>query len=181
MAGTAYGYDLNGNLTSDGTRTFLYDTENRLKTVTGGAGLTLTYDPLGRLRQTISGAITTQFLYDGDRLVAEYNAAGTLQRRYVHGAGVDEPLLWYEGAALTDRRHLHSDERGSVIAWSNSSGVGTLYTYGPYGEPNVWTGSRFKYTGQIACRKPPCITTRPGSMTRRSAGSCRRIRWGQGR
>ena len=37
-----------------------------------------------------------------------------------------------------------------MIAWSNSSGVGTLYTYGPYGEPSVWTGSRFKYTGQIA-------------------------------
>jgi RHS repeat-associated protein len=58
--------------------------------------------------------------------------------------------VWYEGSALTDRRHLHADERGSIIAHSNSSGVGTLYTYGPYGEPNVWTGSRFKYTGQIA-------------------------------
>ncbi len=23
------------------------------------------------------------------------------------------------------------------------------YTYGPYGEPNSWTGSRFRYTGQI--------------------------------
>ena len=70
----------------------------------------------------------------------------------MHGAGVDEPLLWYEGATLTDRRHLHSDERGSVIAWSNSSGVGTLYKYGPYGEPTTWsaTDSRFRYTGQIA-------------------------------
>lgn len=24
------------------------------------------------------------------------------------------------------------------------------YSYGPYGEPNAWTGSRFRYTGQIA-------------------------------
>ena len=152
VAGTAYGYDLNGNLTSDGTRTFTYDIENRLRTVVGGAGITLTYDPLGRLRQTVSGATTTQFLYDGDRLVAEYNGTNVLQRRYVHGAGIDEPLLWYEGSTLTDRRHLHSDERGSVIAWSNSSGVGTLYKYGPYGEPTAWsaTDSRFKYTGQIA-------------------------------
>ena len=35
VAGTAYGYDLNGNLTSDGTRTFTYDVENRLRTVVG--------------------------------------------------------------------------------------------------------------------------------------------------
>ena len=43
VAGTAYGYDANGNLTGDGVRTLTYDVENRLRTVTGGAGLTLTY------------------------------------------------------------------------------------------------------------------------------------------
>ena len=84
-------------------------------------------------------------------MVAEYNGVGTLPlRRYVHGAGIDEPLVWYEGAALTDRRHLHADERGSIIATSNSSAVATIYKYGPYGEPDAWTGPRFKYTGQAA-------------------------------
>jgi RHS repeat-associated protein len=151
VAGTSFGYDANGNLTSDGSRTFTYDVENRLRTVTGGAGLTLTYDPLGRLKDSTSGGVTTSFLYDGDRLVAEYNGAGTLPlRRYVHGAGIDEPLVWYDGAALTDRRHLHADERGSIIATSNSAAVATIYKYGPYGEPDTWTGPRFKYTGQAA-------------------------------
>jgi RHS repeat-associated protein len=68
----------------------------------------------------------------------------------VHDAGIDEPLVWYDGAALTDRRHLHADERGSIIATSNSSAVATIYKYGPYGEPDTWTGPRFKYTGQAA-------------------------------
>ena len=101
IAGTGaatLGWDANGNLTSDGTTTYAYDTENRLKTVTGGAGLTLTYDPLGRLYRVTSAGVTTQFVYDGDRLIAEYNASGTVLRRYVHGAGVDEPLVWYEGS-----------------------------------------------------------------------------------
>jgi len=70
-------------------------------------------------------------------------------RRYVHGPGTDDPVVWYEGADLTARNYLHADERGSVIAQSDNSGAATIYTYGPYGEPvPSWTGSRFRYTGR---------------------------------
>ncbi len=151
VAGVNFSHDQNGNLIGDGTRTMAYDVENRLLSVTGGGpGLALTYDPLGRLRQSTSGSTVIQFLYDGDRLVAEYSGTGTLLRRYAHGPGIDEPVVWYEGSGLTTRNFLHADERGSIVASSNNSGVGTIYSYGPYGEPNAWTGSRFKYTGQIA-------------------------------
>jgi len=148
VGGVAFTYDGRGNLTSDGSRTFAYDLENRLASVSGSASMSLNYDPLARLRQTTAGSATTQFLYDGDRLVAEYDAAGTLLRRYVHGAGVDEPVVWYEGAGLTDARHLMADERGSIVAVSGAST--TRHAYGPYGEPGTWTGPRFRYTGQIA-------------------------------
>jgi RHS repeat-associated protein len=151
VGGTTYGYDTRGNLTSDGARTFTYEVENRLLTEVGGAGLTLSYDPLGRLYQSVSGSTTTQYLYAGQDLVAEYStSASAIVRRYVNGPGTDDPVVWYEGPALTDRRWLHKDERGSVIATSDGSGAATSYTYGPYGEPSSWTGSRFKYTGQIA-------------------------------
>jgi uncharacterized protein RhaS with RHS repeats len=67
---TDYGYDLNGNLTSDGASTFSYDLENRLTGATGGKNAVITYDPLGRIFQTGGGAAgTTTFLYDGDALV----------------------------------------------------------------------------------------------------------------
>lgn len=148
VAGTAYGYDTRGNLTSDGVRTFTYDAENRLLTKTGGTALTLAYDPLGRLYQATSGSSVTQFLYEGDRLVAEYSNTGVPLRRYAHGPGVDNPVVWYEGAGLSDRRWLHADERGSILASSDSSGNATAYTYDPYGQPNVWSGARFRYTGQ---------------------------------
>jgi len=122
VGGTNYSYDLRGNLTSDGVRTFTYDSENHLLTESGGAGLTLSYDPLGRLYQTTSGGATTLFLYDGDRLVAEYSGSGTLLRRYVHGPGTDTPVVWYEGSGLTTRTWLHPDERGSIVAASDGSG-----------------------------------------------------------
>lgn len=132
-----------------------YDVENRLVSVSGSPSMTLSYDPLGRLRQTVAGSSTVQFVYDGDRLIAEYNGSTTtVLRRYVHGPGIDEPIVWYEGSGLTTstRRWLHTDERGSVIAHSVANGTATTYSYGPYGEPGNgnWTGSRFRYTGQIA-------------------------------
>ncbi|MBH9751054.1 RHS repeat-associated core domain-containing protein, partial [Clostridioides difficile] len=68
-----------------------------------------------------------------------------------HGDGVDEPLVWYEGAGTGGRRYLHADRQGSIIAWSDNNGaVQATYAYGPYGEPQGWSGSRFRYTGQIA-------------------------------
>ena len=46
----------------------------------GGVGTTLTYDPLLRLAQTSSSTATANLAYDGLDLIAEYDAAGTLQR-----------------------------------------------------------------------------------------------------
>jgi hypothetical protein len=44
-------------------------------------------------------------------------------RRYVHGPGLDEPLVWYEGSGTTDRRHLFADERGSIVAVEGRLGL----------------------------------------------------------
>jgi len=150
VAGNTFGYDVNGNLTSTGSKTYGYDAENRLTSVSGTASLNLTYDPLGRLRQT-TGATTTDYLYEGDRLIAEFSGS-TLLRRYAHGSAIDEPVVWYEGTGLTSKRWLHSDERGSIVAWTDSSAVATVYRYGAYGEPagGDFSGSRFRFTGQIA-------------------------------
>lgn len=113
--------------------------------------MTLAYDPLGRLAAATTGTgVVTHFLYDGQRLVAEYGATGAALRRYVHGDGVDEPLVWYDG---TEKRWLHADRLGSVIAWSGPGGAVTTYAYGPWGEPTDWGALRFRYTGQIALPK----------------------------
>ena len=152
----ANGYDALGNLTNDGSRTYGYDNENRLLTVVSGATtVSLAYDPLGRLQQTAattSGVTTTtQFLYAGDMLVSEYDgASGLLQRRYVPGPNVDEPVLWYQGSDLSQRRWLHADNQGTIVGWTDSGGKVTPIAFGPYGEPQTWGGLRYAYTGQIA-------------------------------
>src|SRR3546814_8948543 len=91
VGSTAFSYDGRGNLTNDGTNAFTYTAENLLKTGPGGA--TLAYDPLGRLYQTVGGGTTTRSQYDGIDLIAEYNASNAVQRRYVHGPGVDNPIV----------------------------------------------------------------------------------------
>lgn len=79
VAGTNFAYDLNGTLKTDGNTTYGYDVENRLIQASGTHSAMLTYDPLGRLSQVASNGTTTQFLYTGDQLVAEYSGSGALR------------------------------------------------------------------------------------------------------
>ncbi len=155
--GGAFGYDLNGNLTFDGASSYTYDIENRLIQSSGPKSATLRYDPLGRLYETSAGtaATTTRMLYDGDELVAEYSAPATgspvLLRRYVHGAGSDDPLIWYEGAgvASTALRRLRSNHQGSIVAVTDTAGTAiAINAYDEWGTPAATNQGRFQYTGQ---------------------------------
>ncbi|WP_445371982.1 RHS repeat-associated core domain-containing protein [Methylomonas sp. HW2-6] len=149
-AGSTLSYDANGNLGGDGVWTYTYNLDNQLTAAnkTGSAN-SLAYDGVGRLSQTTLAGVITNLSYDGSDLVAEYNSTGTLLRRYVHGPGVDQPLVWYEGAVTTAKTWLYSDHQGSIVATANSAGTSTAtLSYGPYGEPNATTGVRFRYTGQ---------------------------------
>ena len=62
---------------------------------------TLSYDAASRLSKTIINGVETQLLYDGTNLVAEYNSTGTLQKRYVHSNGIDEPIVVYNDDSTT--------------------------------------------------------------------------------
>jgi RHS repeat-associated protein len=153
--GGTIGWDANGNLTSDGQTNptnYVYDAENRLVSTSGAKTAALTYDPMGRLYQVSDFAGAQRFLYDGDRLILEYNASGVVQRRYAHGANVDEPLVWYEGSAVSSatRRYLHADHQGSIINVTDAAGSTLLLgVYDAYGVTTTNTG-RFQYTGQTA-------------------------------
>jgi len=147
-AGTL-GYDANGNLMSNGGSTFTYDVENRLVSAAGTITANLVYDPLGRLFQTSSPTTTTtQFLYDGDEMIAEY-LNGVVSKTYVHGAGADDPLLVYNGYDPSTRRSMHADYQGSIYVIGNTSGGTVIHVgYDEYGVPDA-AGPRFQYTGQM--------------------------------
>ena len=111
---------MRGNTTAVGSDSFGFDARNRLTSSSGAGGAPgggLGYDPAGRLyEESPSGGSAVRFLHAGARPIAEENASGGTLRRYVPGAGVDDTLVWYEGAGLTDRRFLLTDPRGSVAA-----------------------------------------------------------------
>lgn len=151
VAGTPYTYDTNANLTSNGTWTYAYDADNRLISANkNGLNATLAYDAPGRLRSTNINSSISNLLYDDTNLVAEYNSSGTLQQRYIHGPGIDEPLVIYEGSGTSNKTWLHANLQGSIIARSNTSGIGqSVYGYGPFGEPTAESDTlRWRYTGQ---------------------------------
>jgi len=146
----AFTYDANGNLTGDGTTSYVYDAENRLVSATGGT--TLSYDPLGRLWKTSSTAQgVTQFVYEGDHVAVEYDGSHAIRRRFAWGPGADEPLLQDEGGALdcSGTRLLHPDQQGSIVAYANCAGARLgVNSYDDYGIPGTSNWGRFQYTGQ---------------------------------
>lgn len=155
--GIGVSHDARGNTNAIGANGYTYDSLNRLTYASPGGGTSLYYDPLGNLFGLYShGSQTMEYWLNVEgRLIGEYDPWGGVLRRYVHGPGMDEPLVWYEGAGLTDRRWLHADERGSIVATSDASGAAlAIRAHGEFGEP--YPGSppggsvfgRFGYTGQ---------------------------------
>jgi RHS repeat-associated protein len=149
----AFTYDANGNLASEtpwggATTSYTYDIENRLIGRTGG--VTLRYDPLGRLYEVAAPSGTTRFLYDGDALIAEYSTTGAILRRHVHWPGADVPMTTFEGADFATVRQLFPDRQGSIAAIADQNGVRiAVNSYDEYGIPGAGNTGRFQYTGQL--------------------------------
>ena len=144
-------YDARGNTTTAGNKTYTYDVFNQLTATTGTAATaSMTYDPIGRLASITGSGVTTQFGYSGSQMIAEYDSSGAVLRRYVHGAGSDEPIVWYEGASLSTRKYYQTDNQGSVTAITDNNGAVTnKNTYNEYGVPDLANTGRFQYTGQV--------------------------------
>jgi RHS repeat-associated protein len=157
-----------GNLTSDGTNSYVYDETNHMISMSNGT--TLAYDGLGRLYETVANQPTltydvfgqayqtsqtapTFFAYDDDKVIGEYDQNGNLQQRYIHGPGTDEPVVWYPVSTGNTPQWLLADHQGSIIAVTGSSGAllngGQPNTYDEYGVPGGANYGRFQYTGQM--------------------------------
>jgi hypothetical protein len=113
-------------------------------------------------------------------LIGEYDGIGTLLRRYVHGPGSDDSLLWYEGAGTGDKRSLQSDYQGSITGIANTNGtLRTINAYDAFGIPSELANNSPPTAGALATPDKPrsqrwaCITTRPASTHPPSSGSCK--------
>jgi YD repeat-containing protein len=142
-------YDAKGNLTSDGVNSYSYDVLNRL--IHGPNAVSFSYDALGRLASTTnSSGVTTQYLYDGQNLVATYDGSGNVTSHYVFGQGADQPVLWYNGAGVGDLRFPLANPQGSIIGVTDVNGnLLAANTYDEYGVPGSNNMGAFQYTGQL--------------------------------
>ncbi len=149
----SYTYDHAGNLTGDGSRTFLWDALNQLVKITyaGGASSEFTYDALGRrvkiVEKNAGGTVTEtrHFVWDGMEIAERRDATGTLVRRYYPDGYVDgvaaEPDVSEQLLSLRD--HL-----GSVRATVYEEDAYSIYQdYDLYGGGSVSDLTDFGYTG----------------------------------
>jgi RHS repeat-associated protein len=147
FAGSALTYDNNGNLTSDGTITYVWDARNRLASISGGATASFNYDALGRRTSKTINSVNSQFVYDGNDIAAEIGG-GAVGANYLRSLNIDEPFIRQTG---TDNEFYHTDALGSSLALSTAQGAsGTSYTYEPFGKTTVTgtSANALQYTGR---------------------------------
>ena len=130
FGGTTFSYDDNGNLTSDGVRSYTWNARDQLASLTGPVNGSFAYDGLGRRRSKTIGGTTTQFLYDGLNPVQELSS-GTPTANLLTGLVIDEHFTRTDGAGA---RNYLRDALGSSVALADESGtVQTDYTFEPFG------------------------------------------------
>lgn len=149
-AGVSSTYDLNGNLTADGTNTYTWNARNQLTAMSGGVSASFAYDALGRRRAKTSSGGTTNFLYDGLSLVQELSG-GSPTANLLGGPRIDEILTRADAGGT---HTLLPDALGSTMALTDGSGtVQTTYSYEPFGEATVTgsaTSNSVAFTGREA-------------------------------
>ena len=93
----AFGYDNNGNATTEGARQYIYSQNQRLIQVNDGATTAVyTYNGNGQRVKKIVNGQTTVFHYNlGGQIIAESNSAGSVTAEFVYLNG--NPLAKIEG------------------------------------------------------------------------------------
>jgi RHS repeat-associated protein len=144
----SFTYDDNGNLTSDGVRSYTWNARDQLASLTGPVNGSFAYDGFGRRRSKTIGATTTQFLYDGVNPVQELSG-GTPTANLLTGLGIDEFFTRTDAVGV---RNYLTDALGSSVALADGSGtVQTEYSYDPFGSTTASGASStnsFAFTGR---------------------------------
>jgi RHS repeat-associated protein len=133
FGGQSLTYDLNGNLTGDGTNTYTWNARNQLTSITGGVAAGFSYDGLGRRVTRTVSSISTNYLYDAKNVVQELS--GTTPIANLLSGGMDEVFARTDSSGSSA---ILADVLGSSVALSDSSGVlQTNYTYEPFGNTST--------------------------------------------
>ncbi len=147
--GHALTYDSLGNLTGDGTHTYIWNARNQLIQIKQGASVVANYnyDALGRRVGRTEFGVSTAYLYDGFNVVQE--TQGAVVNPILTGLGVDQRYARNDNGG---RSYFLTDRLGSTRALTDASGViVNRYDYDPYGSATqTSTGftNPYQYTGR---------------------------------
>ncbi|MEO6544223.1 MAG: RHS repeat-associated core domain-containing protein [Nitrospiraceae bacterium] len=147
FSGATLQYDANGNLTNDGANMYVWDSRNRLVSMSGSATANFNYDALGRRTNKTINGVASQFIYDRSNIVAEIGG-GAVGASYLRSLNIDEPFIRQSGIG---NEYYHSDALGSALVLSNAQGNSTAnYTYEAFGKTTVTgaNGNPFQFTGR---------------------------------
>jgi len=142
-------HDKNGNLVNDDVAEYFWDYDHRsIDTAVLRAKNLLTqvkrksdgqvlgkylYDALGRRISKTVGTVTTVFVYDGWRVVGEYDNS-IFARSLVYGNEIDEVLVVLDASAMPS--YYHAEVKGSIIVVTDTAAVvSERYAYDAYGQP----------------------------------------------
>ena len=138
-------YDANGDLverkSTAGATRYDYDAEGRLVKVTlpDGAEVTFGYAPTGERVWRRDKTGLTYFVTDGLNVVAELDERLGPKATYLHGPGVDSPLLMLRDGQPA---YFHADRLGSVALLTGAQGqVVAAYEYDAFGKLKNTRGS----------------------------------------
>jgi RHS repeat-associated protein len=147
VGGQALTYDLNGNLTGDGTNTYTWNARNQLASISGPIAGSFVYDAFGRRQRTTVDGVITDVVYDGLNPVRQ--AVGATTVNLLTGLGIDEYLTRTDASST---RELLSDALGPTLTLTDSSGtLQTEYSYEPFGAvaaSGSSSANEFRYTGR---------------------------------
>ena len=165
----SYSYDANGNTTSQAdtstpsnTRSYVYDTDNRLIEVHDAANAiiaTYRYDPFGRRLSKTANNQSTYYFYSAEGLIAEADANGQITQSYGYAPGstfTTNPLWTKLTTAGTATYYTYqNDHLGTPQKLLNQSGL-TVWsaTYDAFGKATVDPAStitnNLRFPGQYA-------------------------------
>jgi RHS repeat-associated protein len=132
--GTAYSYDSDGNLLSNGTDTFKWNSAHQLSSVSGGVTASFTYNPFGQQASATVGSTSTSYLYDGtawdSNVVQEQQAGKASANLLTGGTGQIYQLTTPSG---TNSSFLTSPLNSTLALASSAAAITTSYSYDPSG------------------------------------------------
>lgn len=136
IGGVTYSYDNNGNLTGDGTWSYVWDYRNRLTEADNGSAATYAYDHTEQRVLKVVGNATTTY---PSKYFSQQGATTTAYIYLPNG----ELIATVEGnGTATSTSYIHPDHLGSTNVVTNAIGtVAQTLDYYPFGDTRIDSGS----------------------------------------